>query len=135
MTAHQPPVRRISDEKARLQYRFLEQFRDTDTPCKKDPDMWVSASLAERNRAKELCREKCDLIDACRAWAAATPRETYGVFGGRDWGPKEEPDGHCRTCPEPIPPRSEARYCDACRAKARARQNRSRAKKNRSQAQ
>jgi hypothetical protein len=86
----QPPRRRISDDKRRLQDRFLEQFRDTPTPCKDAPDVWMSAVLAERNRAKELCREKCDLIAACRAWASEPPREKYGVLGGRDWTTKEK---------------------------------------------
>ena len=86
----QAPRRRISVDKARLRDRFLEQFRDYDAPCKEDPDRWVSVSLAQRNRAKELCREECDLVADCRALAGATPRETYGVFGGRDWGPKEK---------------------------------------------
>jgi hypothetical protein len=84
------PTNKISADKIRLRDRFLEQFRDYDAPCKEAPDVWMSAVLAQRNRAKELCREKCDLVDACHAWAAAKPRETYGVFGGRDWGPKEK---------------------------------------------
>jgi hypothetical protein len=83
------PTTRTSD-KARLRDRFLEQFRDYDAPCKDAPDVWMSAVLAERNRAKKLCREKCDLIDACRAWAAEPPREKYGVLGGRDWTTKEK---------------------------------------------
>jgi len=90
VTAHQPSVRRISDDKRRLQDRFLEQFRDTATPCKEAPDVWMSASLAERNHAKELCREKCDLVDACHAWASEPPREKWGVWGGRDWTTKEK---------------------------------------------
>jgi hypothetical protein len=84
------PTNPISNDKARLRDRFLEQFRDTATPCKKAPDLWVSVMLADRNRAKKLCREKCDLIDDCRAWASEPPREKYGVFGGRDWTTKEK---------------------------------------------
>jgi hypothetical protein len=84
------PTNKISADKARLRDRFLEQFRDYDAPCKEAPDVWMSAVLAQRNRAKELCREKCDLIDACRAWASEPPREKYGVFGGRDWTAKEK---------------------------------------------
>jgi len=83
------PTSRTSD-KARLRDRFLEAFRDTDTPCKKEPDIYVSAMVAERNHAKKLCRTDCDLIDACRAWASEPPREKYGVLGGRDWTTKEK---------------------------------------------
>jgi hypothetical protein len=90
VTSHQPAIRQISDEKARLQDRFLEQFRDTATPCKEAPDVWMSASLAERNYAKEQCREHCDLVAACHAWASAPPRERYGVWGGRDHTKKEK---------------------------------------------
>jgi hypothetical protein len=84
------PTNRISDDKARLRDRFLEAFRDTDTPCKEAPDVWMSASLAERNRAKKLCRDDCPLIAPCHAWAAASPREIYGVWGGRDHTTKEK---------------------------------------------
>jgi hypothetical protein len=83
------PASRTSD-KARLRDRFLEAFRDTDTPCKEAPDMWMSASLADRNRAKALCREQCPLVALCDAWASEPPRETYGVWGARDHSPKEK---------------------------------------------
>jgi hypothetical protein len=84
------PTNKISAEKARLRDRFLEQFRDTATPCKKEPDMWVSAMLAQRNRAKKLCRTRCTLLAPCHAWANEPPRERYGVLGGRDWTAKEK---------------------------------------------
>jgi hypothetical protein len=86
---YQPPRRRISADKARLRDRFLEQFRDTATPCKKEPDLWVSAMLADRNRAKKQCR-RCPLLAPCHAWAAEPPRETYGVWGARDHTTKDK---------------------------------------------
>ena len=84
------PTNKISSDKARLRDRFLEQFRDTPTPCKKESDMWVSAVLAQRNSAKKLCRTRCSLLAPCYAWANEPPREKYGVLGGRDWTTKEK---------------------------------------------
>lgn len=48
-------------------------------PCRTtDPDLWFSEVLADRERAKALCRT-CPLMDACAEWGRG---EEYGVWAG-----------------------------------------------------
>lgn len=98
-----------------------------------DPEKWFhddfsgTAANADTEEAKRICRG-CPIREQCLTWALAHDIR-FGVWGGLDTDERNNRTGQCRTCPTPIPPRSRARYCEACRNKARARQDRSRAKK------
>ena len=94
-------------------------FRDDQTNTRAETDTAL---------AKLICHEDCPIRKQCLDWALAH-NETWGVWGGLTTDERGARNGQCRTCTELIPARSKARYCDGCRAKARARQNRSRAKK------
>ncbi|HEU4544474.1 MAG TPA: WhiB family transcriptional regulator [Jiangellaceae bacterium] len=98
-----------------------------------DAELWFrddfsgTAANADTEEAKRIC-QGCTIREQCLSWAI-THAETWGVWGGMTTDERNNRNGQCRTCPTPIPPRSRATYCDGCRNKARARQDRSRAKK------
>jgi WhiB family redox-sensing transcriptional regulator len=83
-------------------------------------------AVADTAEAKRICTEECPLLEQCRDWAIAQ-RIPFGVYGGLTAEERgTELRGYCRTCGEPLPAGSKARYCPAHRRAVRAEQNRRR---------
>lgn len=56
------------------------------TPCQLEPDRFTSEDRSERAAATALCAT-CPVRRRCSVYAEAQ-RERWGVWGGRDRGPK-----------------------------------------------
>jgi WhiB family redox-sensing transcriptional regulator len=96
-----------------------------------DPELWFHDTETNRDAKKwtakaiDICGG-CDLRQQCRDWALAN-REPFGVFGGLTAEERgTELRGYCRSCGEPLPAGSKARYCPTHRRAVRAEQNRRR---------
>jgi hypothetical protein len=73
-------------ESDQLTRALLEAASRGQRPHCSDPisgEMWLSEMEAERREAARLCRG-CSVLRPCRD-AAEAQRETFGVWGGRDF--------------------------------------------------
>jgi hypothetical protein len=57
-------------------------------PCTSGTDrLWFGSTSTHRAEAARICRNRCPVVDECRAAADELPAR-YGVWGGRDYTPK-----------------------------------------------
>ena len=47
-------------------------------------DLWLSEDWRARDRARELCLNRCDILDVCEL-AAPPLKLEFGVMAGKDW--------------------------------------------------
>ena len=68
----------------------MRQAADVRPPCA-GSTAWTGEDRDARARAARLCRNACPLLARCGAYADAAG-ETWGVYGGRDYDPREHDD-------------------------------------------
>lgn len=92
------------------------------TPCqRRDPDMWFSPNVFVKQRAGEICKTECPLVNECFALAKKN-NEIHGVWGGVDFttggfqSNSPSARGLCRNGKHDLP---EGGPCKACQKEGR----------------
>lgn len=62
------------------------------TPCQRDPEPFTSEQHRDRREASNVC-ETCPAREPCATFAALN-LEPFGVWGGRDHGPRTRRADH-----------------------------------------